>query len=392
MPSVTAAPLLPVAGEYPTRPRDLRHWTKALAPYREPRLARGLAELAVTAAPFAVLWGLMWLSLEHGYWLTLLLAVPTAGFLVRLFMIQHDCGHGSFFRRRWANDWLGRALGVVTLTAYDHWRRRHAVHHATGGNLDRRGVGDVRTLTVAEFQGLPARRRLAYRLTRHPLVVLGVGPVHVFVLKHRLPSAWRTADRDAWRSVLGTNLAIAGLAAAASALVGWREFLLVQAPVTWLASTIGVWLFFVQHQFEGTSWEREGDWTFHAGALAGSSHLDLPPVLRWFTANIGVHHAHHLSSRIPSYRLGEVLRDHPELRGANRLTAWDSLRGMRLALWGEADKRLVSFGEARRLEHGRDGERPARHGPRPSLDPRGQRRSSPLSCCRVRWPHEPVRK
>ena len=175
--------------------------------------------------------------------------------------------------------------------------------------------------------------------------MLGVGPVYVFVLKHRLPSALRTAGRDAWTSVLATNLAIAVLAAAAAALVGWREFLLVQVPVTWLASSIGVWLFFVQHQFEGTSWEREGDWTFHQGALAGSSHLDLPPVLRWFTANIGVHHVHHLAARIPSYRLGEVLRDHPELRGANRLTAWDSLRGMHLALW---DEERPAPGELRR--------------------------------------------
>ena len=174
-------------------------------------------------------------------------------------------------------------------------------------------------------------------------MVLGIGPVYVFVLKHRLPSAVRTADRDAWTSVLATNLAIAVLVMATAALVGWRDFLLVQAPVTWLASSLGVWLFYVQHQFEGTSWERDGDWTFHAGALAGSSHLDLPPVLRWFTADIGVHHVHHLSARIPSYRLGEVLRDHPELRRVNRLTAWDSLRGMRLALWDEDARRLVSF-------------------------------------------------
>jgi omega-6 fatty acid desaturase (delta-12 desaturase) len=327
---------------------DARRWTKLLAPYREPSLARSLAELAVTAMPFAALWLLMWLSLHHaGYGLTLFLAVPTAGFLVRLFMIQHDCGHGSFFRRRWANDWLGRAIGVLTLTAYDHWRRRHAVHHATGGNLDQRGIGDVHTLTVREFQRLSAWPRLVYRLTRHPLVVLGIGPVYVFVLKHRLPSALRTAGRDAWTSILATNLAIASLATAAAALVGWRDVLLVQAPVTWLASSLGVWLFYVQHQFAGTSWERDQDWAFHAGALAGSSHLDLPPVLRWFTADIGVHHVHHLSARIPSYRLGEVLRDHPELRGVNRLTAWDSLRGMRLALWDEDARRLVSFREAR---------------------------------------------
>jgi omega-6 fatty acid desaturase (delta-12 desaturase) len=320
-----------------------------LAAYREPRLARGLAELAVTAVPFAALWGLMALSLGHGYGLTLLLAVPTAGFLVRLFMLQHDCGHGSFFRRRWANDWLGRAIGVVTLTAYGYWRRRHAVHHATGGNLDQRGIGDVRTLTVAEYRAQPLTGRLLYRLQRSPLAVLGVGPVYVFVLKHRLPSGLRRAGRRDWASVMGTNLAIAGLAAAAAALLGWREFLLVQVPVTWLASAIGVWLFYVQHQFEGTSWERGGDWTFHRGALAGSSHLALPPLLRWFTANIGVHHVHHLAARIPSYRLGEVLRDHPALRGVNRLTAWGSLRGMRLALWDEDSRRLVSFAEARRL-------------------------------------------
>ena len=289
----------------PHAPDDARRWTKVLAPYREPSLARSLAELAVTAVPFAALWLLMWLSLRHaGYGLTLLLAVPTAGFLVRLFMIQHDCGHGSFFRRRWANDWLGRAIGVLTLTAYDHWRRRHAVHHATGGNLDQRGIGDVHTLTVAEFQRLSAWPRLVYRLTRHPLVVLGIGPVYVFVLKHRLPWALRTAGRDAWTSVLATNLAIAVLAMAAAALVGWRDFLLVQAPVTWLASSLGVWLFYVQHQFEGTSWERDGDWTFHAGALAGSSHLDLPPVLRWFTADIGVHHVHHLSAPDPELPAG----------------------------------------------------------------------------------------
>ena len=327
---------------------DARRWTKVLAAYREPSLARSLAELAVTAVPFAALWLLMWLSLRHaGYGLTLLLAIPTAGFLVRLFMIQHDCGHGSFFHRRWANDWLGRAIGVLTLTPYDHWRRCHAVHHATGGNLDQRGIGDVHTLTVAEFHRLSAWPRLVYRLTRHPLVVLGIGPVYVFVLRHRLPWALRTAGRDAWTSVLATNLAIVVLAMATAALVGWRDFLLVQAPVTWLASSLGVWLFYVQHQFEDTSWERDGNWTFHAGALAGSSHLDLPPVLRWFTADIGVHHIHHLSARIPSYRLGQVLRDHPELRGVNRLTVWDSLRGMHLALWDEDAKRLVSFREAR---------------------------------------------
>ena len=338
---------------------DPRDWLKKLAPYRAANPARILAELAITAAPFVVLWWAMWLSLEHGYWLTLLLAVPTAGFVVRLFMIQHDCGHGSFFRSRPANDWLGRAIGVVTLTAYGHWRHRHAVHHATSGNLDQRGVGDVHTLTVAEFRRLPTWRQLAYRLTRSPLAVLGVGPIYVFVLKHRLPSSPTAADRAAWGSVMATNLAVAGVATGMAALVGWRDFLLVQAPITWLASAIGVWLFYVQHQFEDTSWERDEGWSFHGGALEGSSHLDLPPVLRWFTANIGIHHVHHLSARIPSYRLGEVLRDHPELRGVNRLTLRRSFSCFRLALWDEDANRLISFRQARRSARGRRALAPA---------------------------------
>lgn len=344
-------------GAPPPVAADARRWAKALSRYREPSMARSLAELAATALPFAALWALMWLGLGHAYWLCLLLAVPAAGFLVRLFMIQHDCGHGSFFHRRDANDWLGRAIGVLTLTPYGQWRHRHAVHHATSGNLDRRGIGDVDTLTVREFQAMPRWRRLAYRLSRSPLAVLGVGPLYLFVVKQRLPGRLTRANRAAWRSVMGTNLAIAAVMAVMTALVGAEDFLLVQAPITWLASSVGVWLFYVQHQFEHTYWEQDERWSAQAGALAGSSHLDLPPVLRWFTANIGVHHVHHLSSRIPSYRLAEVLRDHPGLRGVNRLTLRDSFWCFRLALWDEESRRLVSFREARRLARGQDGRR-----------------------------------
>ena len=364
MTAATLAPALdrPLPGTTPCDgaacrvPHDDRHWPKLLGRYREPNLARSLAELAWTAAPFAALWWLMWLSLGYAYWLCLLLAVPAAGFLVRLFMIQHDCGHGSFFRRRAANDWLGRAIGVLTLTAYGHWRQRHAIHHATSGNLDRRGIGDVETLTVREYAQLPVGRKLAYRLSRSPLAVLGIGPLYVFVLKHRLPGRLTRANGAAWRSVMATNLAIAAVSGLMVALVGLRDFLLVQVPITWLASSLGVWLFYVQHQYEHTYWERDEGWSFQAGALAGSSHLDLPPVLRWFTANIGVHHVHHLCSRIPSYRLAEVLRDHPALRETNRLTLRHSLQCFRLALWDEDERRLVSFREARRLARGQ-GER-----------------------------------
>ena len=298
----------------PAAEPDARHWVTMLAPYRESSPGRSLAELFVTVVPFVALWLAMLLSLRYSYWLCLMLAVPAAGFLVRLFMIQHDCGHGSFFRRRRANDWLGRVLGVLTLTPYGYWRRTHAMHHATSGHLDRRGMGDIDTLTVREYQSLPAWRRALYRLKRHPIVVLGLGPFYLFVLKHRLPVRLMRAGREPWLSVMSTNLAIAAVAGLLMAILGVRDFLLVQAPITLLASSAGVWLFYVQHQFEHTYWERGADWNLHTGALHGSSHYDLPPVLRWFTANIGIHHVHHLASRIPCYRLGEALRAHPELR------------------------------------------------------------------------------
>lgn len=331
------------AGDRPTA------WLKRLAPFREPDPRRSVAEIAVSALPLAALWLAMWLSLDLSYALTLLLAVPAAGFLVRLFMIQHDCGHGSLFRQRRINDWVGRVIGVLTLTPYDHWRHSHAVHHATAGNLDQRGIGDVDTLTVAEYRRLPRWRRALYRLCRNPFTVLIVGPVYLFVFQYRLPTQPLRAGWAAWRSAMGTNLAIAALVGAMVAIVGWRDFFLVQAPITWLAASCGVWLFYVQHQFEHTYWERDASWSVHEGAMAGSSHLDLPPVLRWFTANIGVHHVHHLCSRIPSYRLGEVLRAHPELRGINRITLRRSLECFRLALWDEEARRLVSFSAARRL-------------------------------------------
>jgi acyl-lipid omega-6 desaturase (Delta-12 desaturase) len=323
-----------------------REWAKVLAPYREPRLARSLAELAVTIVPFVALWVLMLASLAWSYAITLALAVPAAGFLVRLFMIQHDCGHGSFLPKRRANDWLGRVLGVLTFTPYGYWRRTHAIHHAGSGNLDRRGIGDVETLTVREYRSLPPWRRVLYRVSRHPLFLFGLAPFLLFVLKHRLPFGLMRAGRAPWVSTLSTNLAIALVLGLLIAALGAREVLLVHTPVVLLAATAGVWLFYVQHQFEDTLWEREPAWSARAGALHGSSHYDLPPVLRWLTANIGVHHVHHLSSRIPCYRLPEVLRDHPELREVSRLTLEESLRCLRLALWDEDRRRLVSFREA----------------------------------------------
>ena len=327
-------------------PLDARSWISILAPYREPSRLRSIIELVITAVPFALLWVLAWASLEVSYWLSLVFIVLAAGFLVRLFLIQHDCGHGTFFRRRRVNDWIGRVIGVLTLTPYDLWRRDHAIHHASSGNLDKRGIGDIDTLTVREYLALSPKGRLRYRLYRNPLVMFGIGPAYQFILRHRLPLGQLRGGRMPWTSAMGTNLAIALLAGGCIWLVGIVPFLLVQLPITVIAASIGVWLFYVQHQYEDTSWSDASSWDLHEAAFHGSSHYDLPAVLRWFTANIGVHHVHHLCSRIPYYRLQQVLRDHPELASQGRLTLLESLRCVRLVLWDESKRRLVSFRDA----------------------------------------------
>jgi omega-6 fatty acid desaturase (delta-12 desaturase) len=300
-------------------------------------------ELLITAVPFALLWALMWVALDAGYWIALALAVPAAGFLIRLFMIQHDCGHGSFFRHRSMNDWTGRVIGVVTLTPYEYWRRSHALHHASSGNLDHRGIGDIDTLTVSEYLALPRWRQLLYRMYRHPLVMFGLGPAYLFVLRHRLPMGLMHNGWQPWVSAMTTNAAIAILVAAMTWLAGASLFLLVQLPITFLAASVGVWLFYVQHQFEDTFWEHDDDWTFEEAALHGSSHYDLPAVLRWFTANIGYHHIHHLSPRIPNYHLRAAHEAVPPLPGLKRLGLRDSLACARLKLWDEARGRMVDF-------------------------------------------------
>ena len=326
---------------------DARGLTQLFARFRAPSLARSTTEIAITVVPLVLVWALMWASLGISYWLCLLLAVPAAGLLVRLFMIQHDCGHGAFFRHRLANDWVGRVLGVLTLTPYDFWRSTHAIHHSTSGNLDRRGTGDIDTLTVHEYLARSRLGRLRYRVYRHPLIMFGFGPAYLFLIQHRLPVGLMRQGWLPWLSTMATNLAIAVIAAAMIWLVGIGPFLLVHLPITLLAASIGVWLFYVQHQFERTRWADDGAWNLHELALHGSSYYDLPVVLRWFTANIGLHHVHHLSSRIPYYRLGEVLRDHPQMASMGRITLWDSFRSVPLALWDEQAGRLVSFRQAR---------------------------------------------
>lgn len=326
---------------------EARAWTQILARYREPSTARGILEIGLTVVPLIALWVLAWATLDVGYWLALPLALAAGAFLVRLFAIQHDCGHGSFFRHRLANDWLGRIAGVLTCTPYGVWRQSHAAHHATAGNLDRRGRGDVDTLTVNEYRARSIWGRLRYRLYRHPLVMFGLGPAYLFILQQRLPVGSMRRGWRPWASTMATNLAIAAVAALLIWLIGIKPFLLVHLPIVLLAASVGVWMFYVQHQFEHTTWANDETWSPHDAALYGSSHYDLPALLRWFTADIGVHHVHHLCSRIPFYRLSRVLREHPELRDVGRLTLLESFRCVRLALWDEQQGRLVSFREAR---------------------------------------------
>lgn len=351
---------VPVTPEVGLTTASGNDWMRRLRPYRKADSKRAAFELLITLGPFALAWTLMAAALSNGWSALYVLLLPvTAGLLVRIFMIQHDCGHGSFLPGRRANDWTGRLLGILTLTPYDNWRRSHAVHHASVGNLDARGIGDIDTLSVQEYLDRNRWGRLRYRAYRHPLVMFGIGPAYLFLVQHRIPFGSPRNGAAPWVSAMATNLGIVLLGAAAIAAVGPFTFLAIQLPITLLAATIGVWLFYVQHQFEETYWSPAADWNVSTAALHGSSHLDLPPVLRWFSANIGLHHVHHLSSGIPYYRLPDVIGDYPELKDVNRLTIGHSVGCLRLVLWDEAARRLISFGDLEARRHaGRDGPGP----------------------------------
>jgi omega-6 fatty acid desaturase (delta-12 desaturase) len=327
--------------------RTALDWSRRLAVYKTPKSVRASIELIITIVPFVLCWyGLYW-SQAHDHWLLYAaLMFPTVGFLVRMFLIQHDCGHQAFFPNRRLNDWLGRAIGVLTLTPYYHWRRAHAIHHATSGNLSRRGVGDIDTLTVDEYRARTPWQRWRYRLYRSPAVMFAIGPLFVFVLQNRIPAGFLRGGWRPWISTLGTNLALAVLIGALVATIGLRALLIVHLPIVFSCAAIGGWLFYVQHQFAQTSWDESSRWSVREAALQGSSHYALPPVLRWFSANIGVHHVHHLCSLIPFYRLPKVIADFPELAGTSRITLRQSLACVRLTLWDSDTRRLVSFRDA----------------------------------------------
>jgi len=318
---------------------------QALNVYAQPRLARSLLDIATSVVPYLAITALMFLMIDTVGLLTMLLAIPAAGFLVRTFVIFHDCTHGSLLPSKRANRHLGRFLGLFVLAPFARWRHDHAVHHGSSGDLDRRGVGDIVTLTIAEYEQRSPRGRLAYRLIRSPLVMFGLGPIVAMIIGPRI--ATRSQRPRLRHSVLGTDFVLVAAATGLCWLVGWRDALLVWAPAAMLAGSIGIWLFYVQHQFDAAYWRHSDSWSYTDAALRGSSYLRLPRILQFFTGNIGLHHVHHLNARIPNYNLQRAHDDTPALQAVPTLSLLDGLRAVRLKLWDEDRGRLVTFTQAR---------------------------------------------
>jgi len=320
---------------------ERRAWKKIVAEYQEPSFPRAVWQLINTLGPYSLLWYLMYLSLAVSWWITVPLAILAGAFLLRAFIIFHDCGHGSFFKSPRANDFWGFVTGIVTYTPYSKWRDEHAVHHATSGHLDKRGTGDLWTLTVQEYLESSRWKRFAYRLARNPFVLFVGAPLFIFLVKHRFPSP--KADKRERYSVYWMNLAVLGLALPLTWLFGLKAYLLIQLIIMMVAGSAGVWLFYVQHQFDGAYWERGQDWDYTAAALQGSSFYKLPRILQWFTGNIGYHHIHHLSSRIPNYNLERCHKAHSLFQGVKPVTLLGSLKSLTFRLWDEQRRKLVSY-------------------------------------------------
>ncbi len=313
-----------------------------LAPYQKADVRRSIWQLVNTLIPYIGMWVLMYYSLRISYALTLALAVLASGLMVRLFIFFHDCGHNSFFPTTKWNRIVGSWLGVLVFTPGEQWWHSHAIHHATSGNLDKRGVGDVTTLTLDEYYESRWAGKLGYRLFRNPLVMFGLGPIYMFLISHRL--ALPKYGKKETASVIYTNLGILALAVGLSLLIGWKAYLLIQIPIVWIGGAAGIWMFYLQHQFEDTYWEREGEWNYVASALLGASYYKLPRVLQWFTGNIGFHHVHHLSPRIPNYYLEPAHTSVPQIQKWARVIRFrEGLRMTKLKVWDETMKALVGF-------------------------------------------------
>lgn len=331
-----------------SRREAVAKWKAIVAEYQKPKFWRASWQILNTIGGYAALWYLMYLSLSVSWWLILPLAVLSGGFLIRIFIIFHDCGHGSFFKSSLANDILGFVTGLLTFTPYYHWRWEHSIHHATAGDLDRRGVGDIWTLTVEEYLQSSRWKKFAYRLARNPFVLFVIAPLFIFLVLNRIPS--KKAKPREKRSVWGMNLAIAGMAAGMIAIFGFLPWFIIQMTAMAVAGTCGVWLFYIQHQFEDAYWERGEDWDYTEAALKGSSFYKLPKILQWFSGNIGFHHIHHLSSRIPNYNLEPCHRSDPMFSEVNSITLFGSLKSVTFRLWDEKDRKLISFGQLRKQE------------------------------------------
>ncbi len=330
-----------------TEPLNASFWRERLAPYAQPSLGRSILDVATSAVPYVLLTGAMYALYGHvSYLIVLAVGVLAAGFLLRTFIVFHDCGHGSFLANRRANRWVGITCAILTYQAYHPWSYEHAVHHATAGDLDKRGKGDVETLTAREYRQMSWLGRLGYRLMRNPVIMLGIGPLWSLALEPRFIPAW--ARKRFWRQIVATDITVVAILGLLVALFGWQAVLAVQLPTAMIAGGAGVFLFYVQHQFEGVYWVSHGEWTYAESALKGSSHLKLPKVLQWFTGNIGLHHVHHLHPRIPNYNLQAAHDDNPVFHDVPTLGIWSGLKTFRLKLYDEDQERMVTFAGARR--------------------------------------------
>lgn len=318
-------------------------WLEIVSRYQVPSNIKSIWQLANSFLPFVVLWYLMYICLDVSYWITLALAFPAAGFIARLFIIQHDCGHGSFFHSKRANNLTGMIISVFTLTPYHYWRKSHAIHHASAGNLEQRGIGDIYTMTVQEYLKKSRWERFKYRLYRNPLILFLIIPTVLFAFIYRVPDFREKALRSVNKSVYLTTFAITVLVAVIIWLIGFKDFLIVQVPITFISSSTGTWLFFIQHQFEDTYWNSNDAWDYTQAALEGSSFYKLPKVLQWFTGNIGFHHIHHLSPKIPNYMLEKCHKENPLFQKAKTITLKTSFKSTFLSLWDEQQKKLISF-------------------------------------------------
>jgi len=331
---------------------DNAAWKAIVVKYQKPSTWRALWQILDTLIPYALLWYLMYLCAPISLWLVVPLAILAGGLLVRIFIIFHDCGHGSFFKSHAANELTGFIAGILTFTPYYHWRWEHAIHHSSAGDLDRRGTGDIWTMTVQEYLESSRWKKFSYRLARNPFVLFILAPLFLFAVRQRFSSP--DANSRERHSVYAMNLAILGMAVGLCSVFGVGTYLLIQLIILMVAGGAGVWLFYVQHQFEGVYWERGEDWSYVQAALQGSSFYKLPRILQWFSGNIGFHHIHHLSPRIPNYNLEKCHRADPLFQQVKPITFFSSLKSFTFRLWDEPQKRLVSFRRIRQLRKQND--------------------------------------